>query len=1175
MKKEWIFFVAVCSLWGVSSCKENESVRFKLLSTARTGIEFNNTIKENDSINVFEYMNIYTGAGVAVGDINNDGLVDVYFSGNAVSGRLYLNKGDFKFEDISEKAGILNNSWGTGVAMIDINQDGWLDIYVCVSGSAEESERANLLYINNGDMTFSEKAEEYGIADTRQSMHAAFFDYDKDQDLDLYLLVNTAAYEQKVNTILPKQLDGKSVNNDRLYRNEGNGKFVDVSQEAGILTEGYGLGVGISDINNDSWPDIYISNDFIGNDILYINQQDGTFKDEISTHIKHTSYAGMGNDVVDIDNNGKPDIFVLDMRPEDNERQKLIISSTSYDRFQMMLQAGFEPQYSRNTLQLNQGEGKFSEIGFLAGVSSTDWSWSALFADYDNDSYKDLYVTNGFLRDLGNLDYIHYQNIYDTPLGDPEAKIKQKLSSIKKLPSAKLVNYIFHNQGDMTFQKVSAAWGIVEASCSNGAAYADLDNDGDLDLLVNNVNQPAFVYENLSEKRESNNYLRIKLQGKSGNLDGIGAKIKTTTASTTQYYEHFLSRGYESGVDPIVHFGLGESQVIKSIEVWWPDGTYQIKQNIPANQLLIINQLEATTEYIPKNENLDQKWLNDVTDSLGVSFKHQEDLMVDFKLQHILPHMHSRLGPGIAVADVNADGMEDFFVGGAIGQSGTLFFQEKDGSFKQSQQSTIESVFEDMGVLFFDADSDGDQDLYVVSGGINTSQDGTPYQDRLYLNDGKGNFSKSNALPVIAASGSVVTATDFDQDGDLDLFIGGRVSPGQYPMPAKSYLLENLSEEGSNNIRFKDISSQVKEWGKLNMVTSAIWTDYDDDGWIDLIACGEFMPITFFHNEGGQLVYANERSGLVNTEGWWNSIAGGDFDGDGDTDYILGNLGLNSKYKATEEEPLCIYAKDYDKDGKIDPVMCYYIDGENHLAHSRDDIIGQINVMRSRFRTYKSYAETTFEKSFLPEELENAYVVKSYNFSSSYLENKGAGAFKLRPLPLSSQMGPLEGIVVEDINHDGIQDVLLTGNSYATEVATGRYDAIVGILLKGNGDGNFTSIPLDKSGFSNDFDGSGLSIMRNAQGGSYLLAANNDNSLTIFSTTITNGPDQVYLASTEDKYAEILLKNGKGYKVEFYYGSGYLSQRTRSIEIHDKIKEISVTNFNGKTKRVYSDEEIN
>ena len=607
---------------------------------------------------------------------------------------------------------------------------------------------------------FTESALEYGLADTRQSMHAAFFDFDKDQDLDLYLLINPAAYEHKVNSSLPRKINGEGISNDRLYRNEGNGKFTDVSQDAGILIEGYGLGVGIADINKDTWPDIYISNDFIGNDILYINQRDGTFKDEIRKHIKHTSYAGMGNDIADIDNNGEPDIFVLDMRPEDNERQKLIISSTGYDRFQMMLEAGYDPQYSRNTLQLNQGGGKFSEIGFLAGVSSTDWSWSGLLADYDNDGYKDLYVTNGFLRDLGNLDYIHYQGIYDNPLGDRETKKNLKLNSIKELPSANLVNYAYRNKGDMTFENISKDWGITEMSCSNGAAYADLDNDGDLDLLVNNINQNAFVYENLSEKRAAGNYLKIKLNGKPGNLGGIGAQLKITTGSSNQYYEHYLSRGYESSVDPTIHFGLGNIENVDRIDILWPDGTQQSIENTPANQLLVIDQSNARTKDVVQNKSMDDTWLTDVTNNLGITFQHQEDQMVDFKLQPILPHMHSRNGPGIAVADVNMDGLEDFYIGGAAGQLGQLFLQNNEESFVEGEW-LIDKDYEDMGTLFFDANNDGFPDLYVVSGGVQHASENNIYQDRLYLNDGTGHFTKTNALPTITASGLLRNCSRF------------------------------------------------------------------------------------------------------------------------------------------------------------------------------------------------------------------------------------------------------------------------------------------------------------------------------------------------------------------------------------------------------------------------------
>lgn len=1171
MKQTAIYSFLFGSLLLTLSCSKPPTAGFRLLDPSESGIGFNNTIKENDSINVLNYMNIYTGAGVAVGDINNDGLTDVYFSGNMVSGRLYLNKGGMKFEDISETSGIVNSRWGTGATMVDINQDGWLDIYVCVSGSAKEPERANLLYINNGDLTFTEKAEAYGLADTRQSMQAAFFDYDKDQDLDMYLLVNPAAYENRVNISQPRKLKGESPSNDRLYRNEGNGKFVDVTLESGILTEGYGLGIGISDINNDSWPDIYVSNDFIGNDILYINQGDGTFENRINEYINHTSYAGMGNDVADIDNNGKPDIMVLDMRPEDNKRQKLIISSTGYDRFQLMLDAGYDPQYSRNTLQLNLGEGEFSEIGFLAGVSSTDWSWSALLADYDNDGYRDLYVTNGFLRDLGNLDYIHYQNIYDNPLGDPETKIKNKLASIQDLPTASLVNYIYKNKGNLTFENESKNWGITMPSCSNGAAYADLDNDGDLDLLVNNVNQPAFLYENINAQDASAKYLRIRLQGREGNLGGIGSLVKITADSLTQYYEHFLSRGYESSVDPTIHFGLGSSLKADKVEVWWPDGSYQAIQNVPTNGLLLIDQEESLPDGSAVDFAVESPLFSDSTDSLGIDFRHKEDIMVDFKLQPILPHMHSRSGPGIAVADVNNDGLEDFFVGGASGQSGRLYFQDSHGAFRAGEWKD-EPMYEDLGSLFFDADGDGDMDLYVVSGGVYLDNEAEMFQDRLYINDGLGNFTKSEGLPSITASGAAVTAADFDKDGDLDLFVGGRVSPGAYPMPSKSYLLENVSEKTSGLIKFVDRSDSVQGWDKLTMVSSALWTDYDNDGWLDLIAAGEFMPVTLFQNKDGILAYRKEETtGLAQSYGWWNSIAGGDFDNDGDTDYILGNLGLNSKYSASVDAPLCIYAKDYDKDGKVDPVMCYFIGDKNYLAHSRDEIIGQINAMRSRFKTYESYSDVTFEDAFLPEEIQDAYIVKSQTFQSAYMENLGDGTFQLRPLPQDCQMGPIEGILTEDFDGDGNLDALLTGNSYTTEVSTGRYDAIKGIVLKGNGLGSFSVMPLSRSGLLNDQDASGLAMVGKAGGGSYAILANNDGPLRVFELNARQPARHRISADPNMVRAEIIYKNGKHRKEEFYYGSGYLSQSTRSLPLNSDIRKVLLQDVYGNEKTVYDE----
>jgi len=1173
MKRVYSYILLLMGIFPiVFSCGRRDNVLFKSLSPKTTGLQFENTIVENDSVNVFRFMNVYTGAGVAIGDINNDGLPDVYFSGNMVSGRLFLNKGGLKFEDISEKAGILNSSWGTGTTMVDINQDGWLDIYVCVSGGGKESERANLLYINNGDLTFEEKASEYGLADTGQSMQAAFFDYDKDQDLDMYLMINPAAYEQRVNVSKPRKLNGESISNDRLYRNEGNGKFKDVTTDAGILTEGYGLGIGISDINNDSWPDIYISNDFIGSDILYINQGDGTFKNKLSEYINHTSYAGMGNDVADINNDGKADIMVLDMRPEDNKRQKLIISSTGYDRFQLMLEAGYDPQYSRNTLQLNMGMDEFSEIGFMSGISSTDWSWSPLLADYDNDGFKDLYVTNGFLRDLGNLDYIHYQNIYDNPLGDAQTKIDQKLKSIQELPPAKLINYVYRNKGDLTFENVTEDWGIDTPSCSNGAAYADLDNDGDLDLVVNNVNQPAFLYENTADKLEDRNYLRIQLKGKKGNRDGIGATIKITTDSITQYYEHYLSRGYESGVDRTVHFGVGKYNSIDSLEVIWPDNKHQILTDITANQLVVLDQASAFKSDFSKSHSDSSKLFNHVDDSLmGITYKHEEDPTVDFKMQSILPHMHSRNGPGIAVGDVNGDGIDDFYIGGAAGLQGKLFLQDSKGQFSIGTFEP-EADYEDMGTLFFDADGDQDLDLYVVSGGVALHNNMNLYQDRLYINDGEGNFTRHMDLPEISSSGSTVTASDFDHDGDLDLFVGGRVNPGSYPLPAKSYLLENVSDPYTGKIKFVDIGQSTDNWDKLTMVTSALWTDYDNDGWRDLLVVGEFMPITIFHNDQGKLDYVNSAmTGLPNTNGWWNSITGGDFDNDGDTDYIVGNLGLNNRYNVSAETPVSIYAKDFDKDGKMDPVMSHYINGEEYMVHSRDEIIGQINAMRARFKTYESYSDVTFEEAFLPEEIEGSYILRSTMFESSILENLGDGKFSIGALPMKCQMGPIEGVITDDFDGDGAMDALLTGNSYTTEVSIGRYDAIKGIVLKGNGDGEFSTLSVEKSGFLNDWDTSGLSKLTKADGNVYVLAGNNDSALKIFELNKKEDYSKSLEVAPNIVSAEIVLKNGSSYKREFYHGEGYLSQNSRSILLNNNIKTIKLEDNEGNVKKVYDE----
>ncbi|QHT71508.1 VCBS repeat-containing protein [Rhodocytophaga rosea] len=1155
----------ICLGWHAVACQTDSPQVFERLSASNTGIDFNNIIQEDNQHNVFTYTNIYTGAGVAAGDINNDGLTDLYFSGNMVSGRLYLNKGNLKFEDITQSAGVTTTRWGTGTTMVDINQDGWLDLYVCVSGSALGEERANLLYINNGDNTFTESAKAYGLADTRQVMHASFFDYDLDGDLDVFMIVNPAALNNYVNTIQPRKLAGESPSTDVLYRNNGDNTFTDVSREAGILAEGYGLGLAISDINSDGWPDIYISNDFITSEVLYINNKNGTFTNQASTFLKHTSYAGMGNDVADINNDGLVDIVVMDMRPEDNLRQKLIISSSSYDRFQMSLNHKYEPQYNRNTLQLNQGNGKFSEIGFLSGISSTDWSWSALLADYDNDGDRDLFVTNGFLRDLGDLDYIRYQNVYDGPIGSDEAKKKKKLEAVKALKIVPLSDYLFENKGDLTFSNRSSAWGIDVKGFSNGAVYADLDNDGDLELVINNINDNAHVYENTSNQYAERNFLKVKLKGNAKNRNGIGTKIQLKYKGQLQFYEHFLSRGYESSVDPVAHFGLGRAKEIDSVEVLWPDGKYQLLTNVQADQVLQVDYAQAgekptLAQYLPAQENV---LFTQLSDRSGLQYLHRENEQVDFKRQPLLPHMHSRLGPGLSVGDVNSDGLEDVYIAGATGYGGAMFVQSLDGGFSRVATLGIDSLSEETGVLFFDSDGDKDLDLYVGSGGSDQLQGSALYGDKLYLNDGKGHFSLAQgALPALRESTSCVLAADYDKDGDLDLFVGARLQPGAYPMTPQSVLLRN--ESGKGESRFTDVTQQVaKGLEKIGMVSGGLWSDYDGDGWVDLIVAGEFMPLTFFHNQQGKLVQATS-SGLAHSSGWWNSLVAADFDRDGDTDYMAGNLGLNTRFRASKKEPLCVYGADYNKDGRIDPVMSYYNGGEKYILHARDELVDQIPAMRGRFRSYRSYAEASFEDSFLPQELAGAYVLCSEWMESSYIENKGKGKFALKALPIEAQVAPLYGMVAGDYDGDGNEDVLAVGNSYSTEVATGRYDALQGVLMKGDGRGGFRVVKARESGFMADRDGKGMARLVSGKGRELIVIGNNADSLQVYG--VNRKAAEQFMAQPMDAYAEIELQDGSRYRHEFYYGSSYLSQSSRTLPLNQEIKKVTITDFKGNSR---------
>lgn len=1095
-----MLFHIACFYIFTNGCQPNQhsETLFQLLPAEKTNIHFVNEITEDDTHNILNFTNLYTGAGVGVGDFNNDGFPDLFFGGNMVSSRLYLNKGDLTFEDITISANVETDRWVMGVAVADINADGWQDIYLSVSGNASSEKRKNLLFINQKDNSFKEEAEKYGIADTSQCTHANFFDYDKDGDLDLFVIVNPTDYKLfNVNNIRQKKTNGEAKSTDKLYRNNANPRainkkkdstyFTDVSREAGILIEGYSLGLNTSDLNGDHWPDIYVTNDFLTNDIVYINNQDGTFTNQAAALLKHTSFASMGIDVADINNDGHPEIYVLDMFPEDNYRQKMIMPGGNIDRFNYILKTGYEPQYSRNTLQLNNGDGTYSEIGQLANVYQTDWSWSALLADYDNDGYRDLFVTNGFRRDLGNLDYINYSNT--NAFGTPESQKKEQAAIIKKQPGAKLLNYIFKNKNGLTFSKKTIEWGLADSTYSHGAAIADLDLDGDLDLIINNNAQPAFIYENKASIITKNHFIQLKLTGSQHNPSALGAKVWLYSNNQIWFAEHSTYRGYESSVENSLHFGLGSVQNIDSIGILWTDGSFEKIINIPADTCLYLQQGASTKTYLPPKPSRQQEYFKEINPGIyHLNHRHQEDLQIDFKTQALLPHQHSLLGPPIAVGDINTDGLDDFFIGGSAGHPGCFFMQETNGTFKKNTFE-LNKEKENTACLLFDADGDHDLDLYLVNGGVIYSNNQNIYQDQLYFNHGNGNFElNENALPKMASSGASIAAEDFDKDGDIDLFIGGRVTPTQYPIIPESYLLEN------KNGTFKDITPTSLR--HIGMVTSSIWTDYDKDGDKDLMLAGEFMPITFFKNETGQI--QNTPLTIPQSNGWWNTLAAGDFDNDGDLDYLAGNLGLNTNYTASKKEPLRLYAKDFDKNGSLDPVLSHYIDGNAYPVHSRDQLIQQIPPIKVRFNNYDKYAKARFKDVFRRAELRGATILEAQFFENCFIENKGNETFDLKPLSSIMQLAPINKFLIDDYNGDGQLDAIAIGNNYSTEVTIGRYDAFTGAMMLGDGNGNFTVVRGAEMGMRADRDARDLVKVRTKFNEALYILSNNSDSLQLF-----------------------------------------------------------------------------
>jgi hypothetical protein len=1073
-------------------------MEFETLDGAKTGIDFYNTIEESEDFNFYNYEYIYNGGGVAVGDINNDGLTDIYFTGNQVEDKLYLNKGDMQFEDITSTAFEegANDGWHTGVNMVDINGDGWLDIYVCRSGSPEdETLLQNMLFVNNQDNTFTEKGAEFGVNVQKRSTHSVFFDYDNDGDLDLYVLNHPVRDETVTKVTLDQLKQIKKFGRDaHVFLENQDGKFVDKTVAAGIEINCYGLGIAASDLDGNGYVDLYISNDYQDPDFMLMNNGDGTFTNEVNERTNHISAFSMGNDMADFNNDGFMDVMTVDMAAEDHVRSKRNMGAMSTQDFWDVVLVGHHYQYMFNGLQMNNGDGTFTEVAQVAGISKTDWSWAPLFADFNNDGKKDLFVTNGYRREARDNDYS-----IEHAIRKETGKFDDYQEELELMPTTKIFNYVYENEGDIHFTKRTEDWKIDNPVNSNGAAFADFDNDGDLDLVLNNMEEVSFIMEN--KLKSANNYVRFKVEGEGMNRGSIGAKVKITTGDEIQYHEIQVTRGYESSVENIVHFGLGQYDKVDEIEIVWPNGQVLKKSNLAVNQVHNLSLKDANGTYQPTET--PKGLFTNISDSL-FKFEHKEVMLNDFESEVLLPNKMSQLGPFISKGDANGDGLEDMYVSGAADFSGVLYIQTPGEGFVEKKGPWSDEVRrEEMDSKFVDIDNDGDLDLYVTSGGNEYNYNSPLMLDQLYINDGEGNFTNQTKtrLPKMETSAQCVIAADYDNDGDQDLFVGGRQTPGYYPFAPRSYLLEN-----NGTGFFTDITPKVSEdpaEGKLSlmgpgMVTDAIFDDIDGDEDLDLVVVGEWMPITFFKNNGGQFVDVTKEYNPAGDVGWWYSIAAEDFNGDGKNDYIVGNLGANNKFHPSKEKPLEIYTHDFDENGTYDIVLAKYQNNICYPVRGRQCSSEQMPFIKEKFPTYSQFATADLNAIYGEEKLQNAAVhYSATNFHSVILLSGKGAAYNQEELPVYAQLGPINKSICMDLNKDGNMDVVTVGNNFAAEVETIRYDGGRGAVLLGDGQGGFNQLTPRESGFFEANDCKDMEVV-NYNNETLLITVSNRNAAKTF-----------------------------------------------------------------------------